>query len=57
MMMLIGTALSLNKVGANVKYLIDLRPETKGKIIQIVKDAGIKVLFNHSVISVHGFRK
>ncbi len=51
------TALSLNHAGATVKYVVDLRPENNRKIVKLVKDSGIKILFKHAVVSVNGFQE
>ena len=48
------TAIELNKVRANLKYIVDIRKKSSGKIIEQVKKLGVKVLFNHCITSISG---
>jgi len=51
------TAIDLNRVGANVKYIVDLRKETSGEILKAIKKIGITVLFEHTITFISGFRE
>ena len=48
------TAKELIRVNANVKYVVDVRKNSSGKIIEEAKKLGIKILFNHCVTSISG---
>ena len=51
------TALDLAEAGAEIKAVIDLRPNPQGELPAKVRDLGIRVVGGHAVVDVKGVKR
>ena len=51
------TALDLAEAGAEIKAVIDLRPNPQGELLAKVRDLGVRVMGGHAVVDVKGVKR
>ena len=51
------TALDLADAGAEIRAVVDLRPNPQGALAASARDKGIRVIGSHAVVDVKGVKK
>ncbi|MDA9650682.1 sarcosine oxidase subunit alpha family protein [Candidatus Pelagibacter sp.] len=51
------SALCLYNKGIKVEAIIDIRDKSNSKIIKTVEDAGIKILWSHTIVNTNGYKR